>query len=287
MGDISKKLYARLSSLSGKRPTRGPMSRKGEPRPMSDKDIEKLIKDGIDPLHAAYASIQHSSADFAERVCKYPEMRSFVTLAGVAEDEYMPSFPPMSPLTSSYFTCWQLYDLRCGKDGETIGNCQRECNDFVRLTPDQSGVLKNLCDSRMGIYEHVGFNGDLVRLQELITGDEFSCLCTSGYRGTPKELWYVRRLPPLNPDQSATHLLFSTPYILIGSTKDDWIQFLKRTMVKATGQTERRRLHQLLKYGLGANYWHEFIFLAYHHYQGRAIFLAGIPDLKATLPHAN
>jgi hypothetical protein len=263
------------------------MSDKGEPRPMSDKDIEKLIKDGIDPLHAAYSSIQHTSSEFAERVLNFPEMRPFVRVAGDAEDEYMPSFPPMSPVTTSYFTCWQLYDLRCGKDEETIGGCQRECNDFVRLTRDQMGLLKSLCESRMGIYEHVGFNGNLVRLQELITGDEFSCLCPSGYRGTPRELWYVRRLPPLNPDQPETHLLFTTPYVLIGSTKDDWDQFLKRTMVKATGQTERGRLHQLLKYGLSNNYWNEFIFLAYHHYQERAIFLTGIPDLKATLPHAN
>ena len=30
----------------------------------------------------------------------------------------------------------------------------------------------------------------------------------------------------------------------------------------------------------------EFVFKAYHHHQSDAIFLAGIPDLKATLPHA-
>jgi hypothetical protein len=28
------------------------------------------------------------------------------------------------------------------------------------------------------------------------------------------------------------------------------------------------------------------VFQAYHHHQDDAIFLAGIPDLKATLPHA-
>ena len=51
--------------------------------------------------------------------------------------------------------------------------------------------------------------------------------------------------------------------------------------------SEADALHQFLKYyGSGKNHWHEFVFLAYHHHQSDAIFLAGIPDLKATLPHA-
>ena len=45
-------------------------------------------------------------------------------------------------------------------------------------------------------------------------------------------------------------------------------------------------LYRLLKYGPEPNYWNEFVFKAYHHHQAEAIFLAGIPDLKATLPHA-
>jgi hypothetical protein len=46
------------------------------------------------------------------------------------------------------------------------------------------------------------------------------------------------------------------------------------------------RHHHLLKYGLEPNYWNEFVFKAYHHHQHDAIFLTGIPDLQATLPHA-
>jgi len=76
------------------------------------------------------------------------------------------------------------------------------------------------------------------------------------------------------------------PEILIESTKDDWLQFLKRTLLKADGNNDHERLRQLLKFGLSTNYWNEFVFTAYHHHQSQAIFLAGIPDLKATLPHA-
>ena len=104
--------------------------------------------------------------------------------------------------------------------------------------------------------------------------------------GVPGELWYVRRLPPLMPELAIFQVLFTTPYILIESTKEDWIQFLKRTLLKIDGKNDRERLHRLLKFGLGTNYWNEFVFTAYHHHHGQAIFLAGIPDLKATLPHA-
>ncbi len=286
MGDISKKLHRKLASKSGNLPTKVPKRRPGEPLPGGIRDIEMLIKDGLDPVHAGYVYIQQMSSYFAEGVSQLPEMKSYAKLAGDAEEEYMPSGPPMSPLTGSYFTCWAFYDLRFGKDGDTIAKCQIEANDLVLLNPDQLDVLKKLSESRMGIYEHIGFADGFVRLRELITGDEFSCLCTSGYKGRSGELWYVRRLPPLMPELATFHVLFTTPYILIESTKDDWMQFLKRTLLKADGNDDRERLHQLLKFGLSTNYWNEFVFQAYHHHQAQAIFLAGIPDLKATLPHA-
>ena len=286
MGDISKKLHRKLASKSGNLPTKVPKRRPGELLPGGIRDIEMLIKDGHDPVHAAYVYIQQISSHFAEGVSQLPEMKAYAKLAGDAEEEYMPSGPPMSPLTGSYFTCWACYDLRFGKDGDTIAKCQIDANDLVLMNPDQLDALKKLSESRMGIYEYVGFADGLVRLRELITGDEFSCLCTAGYKGKSGELWYVRRLPPLMPELATFHVLFTTPYILIESTKDDWMQFLKRTLLKADGNDDHERLHQLLKFGLSTNYWNEFVFQAYHHHQAQAIFLAGIPDLKATLPHA-
>ena len=286
MGNISKKLHRKLESKSGNLPTKEPKRRPGELLPGGFKDMQTLIKDGLDPVHAAYVYIQQMSSHFAEFVSKLPEMKLYAKLAGDAEEEYMPSGPPMSPLTGSYFTCWAFYDLRFGKDGDTIGKCQIDANDLVLMNPDQLDALKKLSESRMGIYEYIGFADGLVRLRELITGDEFSCLCPAGYKGKSGELWYVRKLPPLMPELATFHVLFTTPYILIESTKDDWMQFLQRTLLKADGNDDRERLHQLLKFGLSTNYWNEFVFQAYHHHQAQAIFLAGIPDLKATLPHA-
>lgn len=255
------------------------------PLPGNIEDVKELIDDGLDPVHAVYVYIQQMSSYFAEGVSRLPELKPFAKLVSHAEDEYMPAGPPMSPLTVSYFTCWAFYDLQFGKDRETIGKCQIEANDVFLMNADQLDALKKMSESRMGIYEHIGFADGLVRLRELITGDEFSCLCAAGYRGSPGELWFVRRLPPLLPELATFHVLFTTPYILIESTKDDWMQFFKRTLL-TFGNDDRERLHQLLKFGLSTNYWHEFVFQAYHHHLPEAIFLAGIPDLRTTLPQA-
>jgi hypothetical protein len=278
MGQTSKKLHDKLTRMAAPLdlPTGKMKGRADMP------SVERWISESMDPVHAAYAFVQHISSSFAEGVSRLPEMKKYAKIVGAAQEEYMPSGPPMSPLTASFFTTWAFYDLRF--DGtDTLASCQIEANDVVCMNPDQLDALKKMADSRMGVYEHVGMDGPHVRLRELVTNAELTCHSASGYRGKGGELWYVRLLPPLLPDLARYHIVFTTPYILMAS-KDDWLQFLSRAL-SGPGD-EREALHRLLKYGPEPNYWNEFVFKAYHHHQSDAIFLAGIPDLKATLPHA-
>jgi len=286
MGDISKRLHRKLASKGHGLPTKAPKRRPGEPLPGNVKDVQMLIKDGFDPVHAVYVYIQQISSLFAEGVSQLPEMKEYAKLAKEAEEEYMPSEPPMSPLTTSYFTCWAFYDLQFGPDGDTIGQCQIDANDLICLNADQLDALKKLSQSRMGIYEHVGMEGPLVKLRELITGDGFLCHCASGYRGRHCELWYVRLLPPLVPHLASYHIVFTTPYILTQTSKADWVTYLRRVMLPFRADNDREAIHRLLKVGPEPNYWNEFVFKGYHHHQQDAIFLAGIPDRDDTLPHA-
>ena len=276
----SKKLHAKLTKMAVplKLPT-GPQRGRGDMP-----SIEKFIKDGLHPVHAVYAFIQNLTSFFSEGVSQLPDMKKFAKIVAKAEDEYLPSAPPMSPLTLSFFTTWAFYDLRF--DGtDTLASCLIEANDLVCLNPDQLDALKKLAASRMGVYEHIGVDDTHVRLRELITDAEFTCHNASGFRGRPGELWYVRLLPPPLPDLTRHYIAFTTPYILTEASKEDWTQFLRRNMLRFKADDERDSLYQLLKYGLDLNYWNEFVFLAYHHHQSDAIFLAGIPDLKTTLPH--
>src|SRR5271155_4406936 len=155
-------------------------------------------------------------------------MKKFAGIYAKAEDDYLPSRPPMSPLTTSFFTSWAFFDLRFD-DGDTLAWCLIESNDVVSMNPDQLDALKKMAASRMGIYEHVGSDGPHLRLRELVTNVEFICHPASGYHGKSGELWYVRLLPPLLPDLARYYIGFTTPYILMAS-KDDWLQFLRREL---------------------------------------------------------
>jgi hypothetical protein len=245
--------------------------------------VRNLVDDGHDPVHAAYVVTQNISSCFAENCSGLPVLAKYAKIVERAIEVYMPGSPPLSPLTHSYFTTWAFYDLRF--DGhDTIADCQIEAADWTGMSPEQLQSLRNLAASRMGIYEQVECSGVTVRLAELMSGETFTVQSITGYSGRQGEIWYVRLLPPLEPAAN-NHIVFTTPYILL-APKEDWVQYLRRTMLKVTGGDDRERLCRLLKNGLGTNYWNEFVFQAYHHHQSDAIFLAGIPDLKATLPHA-
>jgi hypothetical protein len=284
MGEISRQLHGKLKSMASNvllpRSTKG---RKPSPR---TPDMEKMIADGMDPVHAAYIFVHHIASVFAENVSQLPEMRTFSKEIGSAEDEYLPSGPPMSPLTTSFFSCWAFFDHRIGKTTDTLAGCLIDANDIIWMNPDQLDALKKMNESRMGIYEHKGTKDNHVRLRELITDRESVCHVASGYQGRVGELWYVRLLPPLVPDLATYHVAFTTPYVLLGSTKKDWIDFLRRNIVGRKAPSEAEALHRLMKFGPRKDYWNEFVLLAYHHHQADAIYLSGIPDLKSTLPHA-
>jgi len=168
-----------------------------------------------------------------------------------------------------------------------LAYCQIAANDVIWMNPPQLDAAKKMNDSRMGIYEHIGMEGPHILLRELVSDDQFLCHCPSGYLGQKGELWYVRLLPPLEPQFAQYWIVMTTPYILMNASKSDWIAFLKRTMLQCDGPNDdRSRLYNLLKHGLESNYWNEFVFKSYHHHQTDAVFLTGIPDMKATLPHA-
>ena len=281
MGPISKKLARRFTKWSDQF--------RQEARtvhiPKDVRDVETLVKDGHDPLHAVCISVQDITSVFAECVSVLPELDPYYDVIAAAEDEYMPDAPPMSPLTRSSFTTWAFFDFRFGDGMETIGTCLLDVSDRLELNPDLVEVIRLFQESRMGIYEHVDTQGGRVRLRELVTGRSFDTLCTSGYGGKPGELWYVRLCPPL-ADLVEYHVTITTPYILTEASESDWTAYLNRAMLQLKVEDDDQRLHELLKYGLSVHHWNEFVFQAYHHHQHDAVFLAGLPDVKDSLPHA-
>ena len=159
MGEISRRLHRKLTKLVPPGDiTRPPMGwRPQTPAP----DIPKMIAKGYDPVHAAYIFVHHITSVFSENVSRLPEMRTYAQEVGSAEEEYMPSGPPMSPLTTSFFSCWAFLDHRIGKTTDTLAGCLIEANDSICMKSDQLEALRRMSQSRMGIYEHQGLAGEL------------------------------------------------------------------------------------------------------------------------------
>ena len=238
MGEFAGKLHKRMASKAHNLPTTEAKRKPGELLPGGLKDVATLIREGLDPIHAAYSFMQNFTSLFAEDVSRLPEMKKWADAVAKAEEEYMPAGPPMSPLTRSYFWMWAIYDLRIGKSTDTVAYCQIAMNDIIQMNVHQLEGAKNLEGSRMGIYEHLGMEGPHILLRELITNDQLLCHCPSGYRGKKGELWYVRLVPPLEPQLAIYWIAMTTPYILMGASKSDWIAFLKRTMVQCDGPND-------------------------------------------------
>ena len=252
--------------------------------PRNVKDIKMRMAEGMDPLHAAYAFIQNLTSMFAEGISVLPELKAYCDIVAPAEEDYMPSGPPMSPLTGSYFTCWAFFDLRFGPDKETIGTCFLDVASQLDFSPDMNEVLELMQNSRMGIYEHIGIQGGRVFLQDIMTLDRYLCYVPAGYWGEKGQCWMVRLLPPIN-DLFNYSIVFNTPYVLMGESREDWLTFIKRTMLGADKNI--KSYPEFMKYGLDIHYWNEYIFQAYHHHQHDAIFLTGLPDVKDSLPHGD
>jgi hypothetical protein len=120
--------------------------------PHQIKNIKEHIEQGMDPLHAAYVIIQHFTSIFAESFSSLSELKAYSDIVGSAEEEYMPSGPPMSPITASYFTCWAFYALQFGPDKETIGTCLLDITNQVDFPTDMRFTLELMQNSRMGMY---------------------------------------------------------------------------------------------------------------------------------------
>src|SRR6516164_9694192 len=82
MGETSKKLHDKLTKTEAPLdlPTGKMKGRAHMP------NMERWIKEGMDPVHAAYAFVQHVSSAFAEGVSRLPEMKKYAKVVGPAEE---------------------------------------------------------------------------------------------------------------------------------------------------------------------------------------------------------
>ncbi len=237
------------------------------------------------PAHAIYAHVQNQMSVMAEQLLELPEMKGFAKLVGAAQDDYMPSWPPMSPLTKPFFWCWVNFDAPVNAHRETLGSVTLAVAVEFGVHSKMLTLMRTFNDSRMGVYRVEGHSGTCVHLNDLVTNHRCSATCESGYIGTVRELWFARVLPPALP-APPDHVVFTSPYVLIAPDATGWTQYFDRIAAKDPHRPRIEALERHLKWGTSRRYWTEFVFEGYVNHRRGAIYLEGLPDVPESRPHS-
>ena len=238
--------------------------------------------DGLHPTHAYWSFVQHQLSFFSEALLAVEEASRFRRLIEAAEEEYVPQGPPMSPLTGTYFFGWAYCDLAVGLAKERAGACAVDVVAELSVDPALVTAMQALVDSRMGLWTVVGHGAGTTILRESVTGDTVECVVPAGHPGGVGERWFVRVLP--SPREGLPGLVFNTPYVLV-SPAAEWEAYLNRTLPKLDAKRPDRAYFTLMKHGLSARYWPEFVFEGYLNHTSGCVLLLGLPDVDGSRPH--
>lgn len=252
-------------------------------------DLESSVIDDealsqLPPCVALYTLVQNHLSVIAEVLLQLPALHRIEEFLSDAHATYLPAGPPMSPLTASFFTNWSQYDVAFGLGRETLTTISMAVARKYGMHASFLSLAQAMSDSRCGLYEHLGNEGDILYFTELWTNREVLVLSATGHKGTPGEIWYTRLLPPNNqlPD---VHVNFNTPYVMHeGTTKETWLASIERTLAKE--QNPEQAFHHYMKYGPEPRYWTDYILEAYMNHTADVIWLQGVPDRAQTRPHA-
>ena len=249
----------------------------------------------LDPLHGVYVYAQNKLSVIIEELSALPALSKLADAYENADDVYMPSGPPMSPLTKSYFTCWGFFDLCVGLKKETFGTIAIDVCRFLKTDPELITIFEHMQKSRMGFYVHESVSGKFVHLREIITQEKIQAIVPSGYLGEAGEIWFARVMPEPFPQLNYGYsVVFITPYIiteirnnsLVFASEEKWEAFFERSREKTKIEDKKRSYEFLMKYGLNRHYWNEYIIDAYTSNTNDMILLTGFPDIPLSMPHS-
>ena len=252
-----------------------------------EEDLESAIQRrpnlaALNPIHAPYTYAQNQVSILCEELAALKEMLPLSKVIADAEGRYMPSGPPMSPLTVSYFTFWAFFDACMGPAKETIGTTIGHLGSAFGIHAELERLIRTMQESRMGFYVHRGREGKVAILEDLVAGTVSRAIVPAGYEGKKGELWYARLLPPPFAG-GREHVVITTPYIILHPGFEEWLAYFQRTL-SATARARHYEHH--MKYGPNNQYWNEYVFEAYLHNKKEAIFLVGLPDIARSRPHS-
>jgi hypothetical protein len=288
MGFVSDQLRNMLEKAKNEKVIDIEVLRRAQEQAKRDReDIEARRKKtaGIHPFHAVYVSAQDLVMIFMEHMTGLSPLKAYAARVMRSQDDYQPGYPPMSPVTLSFFNLWAFFDVRFGPEDETIGTCFLDLAPFLGFDEGTMELAHALADTRMGLFVHEGADDTgAVRLREIYTQQRRLCHSASGYPGKEGEIWFVRLAPPPF-GLGDLHTALTTPYVMRGVSEKDWEGYFERVLPRLKIDPPVSAHGELMKYGLTPDYWNEYVFQAYSGHLDTAVFLAGLPDRPESLPH--
>lgn len=301
-GSISAKLISDISKFSKRKVidfSEIKNSKRQIEESLNKSASDSIEKENLEPLFTMYSDVQHKVVDFYELLSQLPHGQKFCDMHENAEDIYMPSYPPMSPVTNSFFSSWLAFDMSVGIKKETVTTVMIDLYRKLNASPDLINLLSIMQSSYNGLYFHEGSENGIVYLREIFTNERHNVFVPSGYKGKEGEVWLVRLLSSPFTNIINYKVAFSTPYVLMdipvasyGSKTDAsfynpkiWHDFIERNLFKIKAKTAEQRYFKFMKYGLDKHYWLEFVFVSFVNFTNEMILLSGFPDKPETLIH--
>jgi hypothetical protein len=237
-----------------------------------------------DPSFHAYAAAVNTTSEFASQALDILELIPFNNQIADLQEEHMPSYPPMSPVTTAFWASWMVFDAHDSFTGVTLGGLFAQYLRHVGGFDHLQKAMDPLNDSFCSFYEVTEVGAEGVKLWDIASRQEFQCWNSSGYPGCEGEVWYARLLPPFVKGANRW-VTVSTPYVFREGDRRKWEAFFQRYL--GSKYSAGHPLRDYLKYGKSLGYWLEFLFQAYAGHTGNMILVTGVPDDPASLPHSD
>lgn len=244
----------------------------------------EIIKSGYEPNLRVYTNCQNLLSVFAEEITLHRDFRSYNKRILNVENRYLPSFPPMSPVTNAYFAYWTLCDFQFGKNKETMTSIFADVGAVKGFGEEEISVSNALKDSCMKFYLHMGFENGFLLLKDILTERVSRCISNSGYNGLEGEIWFVRMVPNIDKIHDF-QVVLTTPYIILRNSEVDWISFFQRQGIEQGDPEMELKYQRFMKNNPTLNYWMEYLLDAYVNFKPHSIMLTGIPDISGSKPH--
>jgi hypothetical protein len=151
------------------------------------KSVESLVAAGHNPLHAAHLHGQNYLSVFGELANRLSEFETYRAAVAGAEETYVPGWPPVSPVSVSFFTSGSCLICLLAIPMKLSAPCALEIGQAFGISDDLALTLEVMGESAMGVYEHLGWHDGTAGLHDTIDGQIYPCIVPSNYVGRPGE----------------------------------------------------------------------------------------------------